>query len=147
MYVFLQNFIYNEYIRPYFLSHVVFVIFAKDPLQPEVSIHILCNKKLPTWLTDTIFIINFFLKSIYLKSKPTLDTSTKYTLTTTPRVTIWSTALQTPEPWPLHNNWQEHIQSTYTPAPPHPTSKERPIPTWMLSSLSSTHNTSLTNVS
>ena len=31
MYIFLEIFIYNEYVRPYFSSHVVSTIFASDP--------------------------------------------------------------------------------------------------------------------
>ena len=30
MYVFFAKFTYNEYIRPYFLSHIVSTIFASD---------------------------------------------------------------------------------------------------------------------
>ena len=34
---FFANLIYNEYIRPYFVSHVVSTIFASDPLETSFS--------------------------------------------------------------------------------------------------------------
>ena len=34
---FFAKFIYNEYIRPYFLTHVVFTVFASDPLKSHTS--------------------------------------------------------------------------------------------------------------
>ena len=47
-YMYVSKFIYNEYIRPYFLSLVVSTTFTSDPRPPEVECYIviaLCNSK------------------------------------------------------------------------------------------------------
>ena len=39
MYAFFTKFIYNEYIRPYFVWHIVFMIFTNDPPPSTMTYH------------------------------------------------------------------------------------------------------------